>query len=74
MARTSTFALSNVTRFFVLALADKGLQRALNEDPHLRNGLNVHAGASLTVPSPRGSSKTTRMLIMRCGFNEIEFR
>ncbi len=44
VARTSTFALSNVTTSFVLALADKGLQRALNEDPHLRDGLNVHAG------------------------------
>jgi alanine dehydrogenase len=44
VARTSTFALNNVTLPFVLALADKGLRRALNEDPHLRNGLNVHAG------------------------------
>jgi hypothetical protein len=26
------------------ALADKGLQRALSEDPHLRDGLNLHAG------------------------------
>ena len=44
VARTSTFALSNVTTSFVLALADKGWRRALNEDPHLRNGLNVHDG------------------------------
>ena len=42
--RTSTFALNNVTLPFVLALADKGWRRALGEDPHLRNGLNVHAG------------------------------
>jgi alanine dehydrogenase len=40
VARTSTFALSNVTTSFVLALADKGWRRALNEDPHLRDGLN----------------------------------
>jgi alanine dehydrogenase len=44
VARTSTFALSNVTTSFVLALADKGLRQALSEDPHLRAGLNVHAG------------------------------
>jgi alanine dehydrogenase len=43
VARTSTFAINNVTRPFVLALADKGL-RALVDDPHLRYGLNVHAG------------------------------
>jgi alanine dehydrogenase len=42
--RTSTFALSNATTSFVLALADKGCRRALVEDPHLRDGLNVHAG------------------------------
>ncbi|HKA81296.1 MAG TPA: alanine dehydrogenase [Xanthobacteraceae bacterium] len=44
VARTSTFALSNVTLPFVLALADKGYRRALGEDPHLRNGLNVYEG------------------------------
>jgi alanine dehydrogenase len=41
--RTSTFALNNATRPFVLALADKGL-RALAEDEHLRNGLNLQDG------------------------------
>jgi alanine dehydrogenase len=44
VARTSTFALNNVTLPFVLALADAGLRRALAEDPHFRNGLNVHDG------------------------------
>jgi len=44
VARTSTFALNNVTLPFVLALADKGVRRALGEDPHLRNGLNVYEG------------------------------
>jgi alanine dehydrogenase len=44
VARTSTFALSNMTVPFVLALADKGLRRALGEDAHLRNGLNVYDG------------------------------
>src|ERR1700675_4582699 len=44
VARTSTFALSNMTTSFVLALADRGWRRALSEDAHLRNGLNVHDG------------------------------
>jgi alanine dehydrogenase len=42
--RTSTFALNNATLPFVLALANKGWKRALSEDPHLKNGLNVAAG------------------------------
>ena len=42
--RTSTFALSNATTSFILALADKGWRRALADDPNLRNGLNVHNG------------------------------
>ena len=44
VARTSTFALSNMTTPYVIALADKGVRRALAEDEHLRNGLNVHEG------------------------------
>jgi alanine dehydrogenase len=44
VARTSTFALSNMTVPFVLALAEKGCRVALGEDAHLRNGLNVHEG------------------------------
>jgi alanine dehydrogenase len=44
VARTSTFALNNVTLPFVLALADKGYRRALIEDANLRAGLNVHDG------------------------------
>jgi alanine dehydrogenase len=42
--RTSTFALNNATRPFVLVLADKGARKALADDPHLRNGLNVDDG------------------------------
>jgi alanine dehydrogenase len=42
--RTSAVALNNATLPFVLALADKGVKRALAEDPHLRAGLNVHDG------------------------------
>jgi alanine dehydrogenase len=42
--RTSTFALNNATLPYGLALADKGWKKALADDPHLRNGLNVAYG------------------------------
>jgi alanine dehydrogenase len=42
--RTSTFALNNATRPFVLALANKGWRQALADDANLRNGLNVFEG------------------------------
>ncbi len=45
VARTSTMALNNATLPFVVALADKGHRRALAEDQHLMNGLNVAEGA-----------------------------
>ena len=56
--RTSTYALNNATLPFVLALANKGWKRALADDEHLRNGLNVARGkithpevaAALSVP------------------------
>ncbi len=44
VARTSTFALNNATLPFALALADKGWRKAIADDAHLRNGLNVHEG------------------------------
>ena len=44
VARTSTFALNNATLPFVRALADKGAQQAMADDPHLAAGLNVSGG------------------------------
>ena len=44
VARTSTFALTNATLPFTRRLADHGWKAALTADPHLANGLNVHAG------------------------------
>ncbi|MFV2053916.1 alanine dehydrogenase [Aliiroseovarius sp. YM-037] len=44
VARTSTIALGNATMPFMLSLADKGWRKACEDDPHLLNGLNVHAG------------------------------
>ncbi len=44
VARTSTYALNNVTLPFILAIADKGVNEALLSDPHLLAGLNVYRG------------------------------
>ena len=44
VARTSTFALTNATLPFALQLANKGAKRAMLEDKHLLEGLNVHEG------------------------------
>ena len=44
VARTSTFALTNATLPFALALANKGYRKALLDDANLREGLNVHRG------------------------------
>ena len=41
--RTSSEALNNATLPFTLALADKGVA-ALDDNPHLANGLNVSDG------------------------------
>jgi alanine dehydrogenase len=44
VARTSTFALTNATLPFAVQLANKGAKRAMLDDEHLLNGLNVHEG------------------------------
>jgi alanine dehydrogenase len=44
VARTSTFALNNATIGHAVALATKGWRKALKDDVHLRNGLNVCQG------------------------------
>ena len=42
--RTSTFALNNATLPFTLQLADKGAHKAMVDNHHLLDGLNVHRG------------------------------
>ena len=44
VARTSAFALNNATLPFALKLANLGAEKAMAEDPHLANGLNVSGG------------------------------
>ncbi len=46
---TSAHALNNATLFYGLQLGDKGL-KALVDDPHLRNGLNIHKGKITNKP------------------------
>jgi alanine dehydrogenase len=43
-ARTATLALTNATLPYALELAGKGYRRALEDNPGLRDGLNVHLG------------------------------
>ena len=47
---TSTYALTNATLPYAVALADKGWERALREDPSLALGLNTHAGRLTNAP------------------------
>ena len=44
VARTSAFALNNVTLPYVLKIANLGAEEAMRRDPHLANGLNVSDG------------------------------
>lgn len=44
VSRTSTMALNNATLPYVIELANKGTKKALQEDKHFLNGLNVCKG------------------------------
>jgi alanine dehydrogenase len=44
VARTSTYALNNVTLPHALRIADRGWRGAMRADPHLKQGLNVWNG------------------------------
>ncbi|MEO3803214.1 alanine dehydrogenase [Nonomuraea sp. B1E8] len=50
MPHTSTFALTNVTLPYALAVADRGWQRAMREDPALALGLSTHEGRLTSRP------------------------
>lgn len=47
---TSTYALTNATMPYIVAVADKGWQRACREDASLAPGLNTHAGRLTNGP------------------------
>jgi len=50
VSRTSTYALNNATLPFALALASKGWKLAMQDDIHLRAGLNIHHGKVTCQP------------------------
>ncbi len=50
VARTSTYALNNVTLPHALRIADLGWKAALRRDPHLADGLNVCDGKIICQP------------------------
>ena len=47
---TSTYALTNVTLPYVVALAEDGWKTACQNDAALAKGLNVHAGSVISAP------------------------
>jgi alanine dehydrogenase len=47
---TSTYALTNVTVPYAVELANHGWRGALQADPSLAKGLNVHGGAVTNAP------------------------
>jgi alanine dehydrogenase len=47
---TSTYALTNATLPYAVALADKGWEQALRDDHSLALGLNTHAGRLTNAP------------------------
>ncbi len=50
VSRTSTYALNNVTLPHAIRIANLGWKEAMRQDPHLAQGLNVHAGR-VTYPA-----------------------
>jgi alanine dehydrogenase len=44
MPKTSSYALANVTLKYGLAIADLGVEGAINKFPELRPGINVYEG------------------------------
>jgi alanine dehydrogenase len=50
VARTSTLALAGATLPYGLALANKGFEKAVSDDPALARGVNVYRG-KLTIPT-----------------------
>jgi alanine dehydrogenase len=47
---TSTYALTNATLPYLMALADKGWEKACRDDHSLALGLNAHAGVLTNAP------------------------
>lgn len=62
---TSTMALTSTTLHHGLAIADKGLEKALSEDKNLMNGLNVYDGKCTNEPVAKS---------LGLAFEEVSFK
>ncbi|MEM6456830.1 MAG: alanine dehydrogenase [Acidobacteriota bacterium] len=60
--RTSTIALTNVTLPYVRQLASGGLDRALDSDPGLREGVNTYQGWITCAPVAESQNASYRAL------------
>jgi alanine dehydrogenase len=60
--RTSTFALNNATLPYALALANKGVKRAVKEDPGLLAGVNTYEGQITCAPVAESLGRPYRPL------------
>jgi alanine dehydrogenase len=62
VAHTSTFALTNETLRFAVAIADKGLERAVAEDLALFKGVNTYKGHVTCAPVAEATNQKYRPL------------
>jgi len=60
--RTSTFALNNATMPYAIALADKGLEKAVRDDQYLYPGVNTYDGHITCRPVAESQGKPFREL------------
>ncbi|WP_180539617.1 alanine dehydrogenase [Nevskia soli] len=58
VANTSTLALTNATFPYLMSLANRGVERAIDEQPGLRAGVNTYAG-HITYPAVAQSQGRT---------------
>ena len=61
MPNTSTYALTNATMPYAVALANKGWEQACRDDHSLALGLNTHAGQLTNAPGRRGGRHRGRL-------------
>lgn len=59
---TSTFGLTNATVPYLLALADKGLERAAEGSPALKEGVNTYQGQITCAPVAESQGRAWREL------------
>jgi alanine dehydrogenase len=63
VARTSTFALNNATLPYALALANKGVDQAVLDDPGLLAGVNTYRGAITCPPVAESQDRPYRPFV-----------